>query len=259
MRLILPLATALSLCWSVPALALSEVEKSAIGHKIWKNECAGTVEGLTSWNAGEEFPSLGIGHFIWYPAGRRGPFTESWPLFTGFARSHGAELPAVARQTSCPWRSRAEFRAACGQPPLQDLRHWLATHVQLQTDFIVAHSQAALPKLLDAARPADRATLAQRYHGVATTAQGTYALIDYVNFKGEGVNPSERYEGRGWGLLQVLAEMHGTPTGAAAAREFSAAAKRVLERRIANSPAARGEARWHDGWLNRCDTYAKPL
>ena len=50
-----------------------------------------------------------------------------------------------------------------------------------------------------------------------------------------------------------------TPAGQPAAAEFSASAKRMLTRRIENSPPARGEARWKDGWLNRCSTYARPL
>ena len=40
---------------------------------------------------------------------------------------------------------------------------------------------------------------------------------------------------------------------------FSASAKRMLNRRIDNSPPARGEARWREGWQNRCSTYARPL
>ncbi|MEA3211856.1 MAG: hypothetical protein QOE70_4913 [Chthoniobacter sp.] len=36
-----------------------------IGRRVWQNECGGTREGLTSWNADESFASLGIGHFIW--------------------------------------------------------------------------------------------------------------------------------------------------------------------------------------------------
>ena len=47
--------------------------------------------------------------------------------------------------------------------------------------------------------------------------------------------------------------------GAPAAAEFAAAAKRMLSRRIANSPPERGEKRWETGWHNRCDTYARPL
>ncbi len=53
--------------------------------------------------------------------------------------------------------------------------------------------------------------------------------------------------------------MRTVPAGQPAAAEFAAAAKRCLDRRIANSPQARGEARWRQGWHHRCDTYARPL
>ena len=61
----------LLLAGAFPALALTEAELESIGHRVWQNECGGTREGLTSWNAGENFASLGIGHFIWYPRRRR--------------------------------------------------------------------------------------------------------------------------------------------------------------------------------------------
>ncbi len=77
------LATLLSACLAgsslAAGLAISDGQALAAGKRLWHNECAGTVEGLTSWNTGEDFASLGIGHFIWYPAGRRGPFDESFP------------------------------------------------------------------------------------------------------------------------------------------------------------------------------------
>ena len=38
-----------------------------IGRRVWENESGGTLQGLTHWGYGEEFASLGIGHFIWYP------------------------------------------------------------------------------------------------------------------------------------------------------------------------------------------------
>jgi hypothetical protein len=238
---------------------LSAGQKSAIGRKIWQNECAGTVDGLTSWNGGEEFPSLGIGHFIWYPAGVNGRFEESWPEFIAFAKKRGAQPPAVASLADSPWRSRRQFQAEFHGPQLTALRKWLAASVPVQTDFIVARSRAALPKILAAAPASERARIEANYHKVAASAAGTYALVDYVNFKGEGTNPAERYNGRGWGLLQVLGEMRDVPAGPPAAKEFAAAAKRVLSRRIANSPPARGEARWLPGWHNRCETYARPL
>ena len=98
-------------------------------------------------------------------------------------------------------------------------------------------------------------TIAERYNSLSATTQGMYCLVDYVNFKGEGLKETERYNGQGWGLLQVLEEMRGYPTGRAATAEFSRAAGAVLTRRVQNAPAARGEQRWLPGWLNRCKTY----
>ncbi|HEX5789691.1 MAG TPA: hypothetical protein VFY13_01000, partial [Luteolibacter sp.] len=211
-----------------PAPALSEQQKIAIGRKIWQNECAGTIDGLTSWNHGEEFPSLGIGHFIWYPRGVQGPFRESWPQFVAYARSRGEELPAVALKEDCPWPDRASFEADRQGPELSGLRRWLAARVALQTDFIVQRSLAALPDVLAVAPAGERERIAANYRKVATTPQGVYALIDYVNFKGDGTLLTERYQGQGWGLLQVLGEMREVGEGPAAAREFGAAASRVL-------------------------------
>jgi hypothetical protein len=244
---------------SATSADLSPAQKSAIGKKIWQNECAGTLNGLTTWNAGEEFPSLGIGHFIWYPAGFNGRFNETWPQFVAFAKKQGATLPAVALERHSPWETKAEFQKDFNGPRLTSLRKWLAANVTLQTDFIIARSRAALPKILAAAPASERKRIEANYHKVAASPQGSYALIDYVNFKGDGTQVSERYKGRGWGLLQVLGEMKDAPAGPAAASEFAAAAKRALSRRIANSPPERGEKRWEQGWHNRCSTYARPL
>lgn len=254
------LASSATLSFAQPAtLNLSPASKAAIGKKVWQNECGGTVNGLTTWNVGEEFPSLGIGHFIWYPAGFNGRFNETWPQFIEFAQKHGAKPPSVALLADCPWSSKQEFQADFNGPRLTALRTWLANNVSLQTDFIISRSRAALPKILAAAPAKDRARIEANYHNVATTPQGVYALMDYVNFKGDGTNPKESYGDVRWGLLQVLQGMRPTSSGPAAAAEFAASAKRCLNRRIDASPKARGEARWREGWNNRCNTYAKPL
>lgn len=242
-----------------PVTNLSPAQKSAIGRKIWQNESGGTLAGLTAWNGGEEFPSLGIGHFIWYPAGFNGRFEESWPSFIAFAERNGANPPAIGKSRFSPWRSRAEFQGKFNSPEMTDLRNWLASTVTLQTEFIMARSRAALPKMLAAAPASERAKIQENYRKVSTTSQGTYALIDYVNFKGEGTSATEKYKGQGWGLLHVLGGMNNVPSGSAAASEFAASAKRVLSRRVANSPPARNEKQFLPGWHNRCDTYARPL
>ncbi len=241
------------------SLDLSSADARRIGKKIWQNECDGTIAGLTSWNKGENFASLGIGHFIWYPKGVRGPFEESFPDLIMFAAKRGAKLPDLLlgppTQRDCPWATRAKFIAAQGSTPLKQLRTFLADTIDLQAQFLVQRLQNALSKILAEAPAAERTLLQQRFYRVASTSQGCYALVDYVNFKGEGVLHTERYNEEGWGLLQVLEAMrdeHGS-----AAREFSRAAATVLTRRVRNAPPARHEARWLPGWLNRVATYAK--
>src|SRR5690606_16290040 len=92
-----------------PALTRTDLER--IGKRIWQNECAGTVEGLTSWNGGENFASLGIGHFIWYPAGVQGPFEESFPKLIAFFQQSGVRVPQWLLTTpDCPWPTREAFQ-----------------------------------------------------------------------------------------------------------------------------------------------------
>jgi hypothetical protein len=102
---------------------------------------------------------------------------------------------------------------------------------------------------------ANQARVRQQFDRVASTAMGCYALVDYVNFKGEGVLATERYAGQGWGLLQVLEGMTQENNGREAVRSFAESAKNVLKNRVRNSPPARNEARWLPGWLKRVDTY----
>ena len=241
------------------AIAISHGDALKVGKRVWQNECGGTISGLTSWNQGEDFASLGIGHFIWYPKGQRGPFEESFPDLMKFVSSRGAKLPAlllgVPRGQPCPWNSRAEFLQAENSPEMNQLRRFLADTIDLQAEFLVARLQAALPKMLAEAAPADRTNVQQQFEHLTKTPQGCYALIDYVNFKGEGVLHTERYQGQGWGLLQVLAAMHGN-SDSGAPDEFARAAKIILTRRVQNAPPDRHESRWLTGWLRRVNSYS---
>ena len=239
------------------AISLSAAEREHIGKRIWQNECGGAVAGLTSWNAGENFASLGIGHFIWYPKNVRGPFDESFPKLVSYISSRGAKLPEfllLGRPQSCPWNSRAEFLAAQQSPQMKQLRTFLADTVDLQAEFLVKRLEDSLPKMA-AEAGGDREKIQRQFQRVGSTAQGCYALVDYVNFKGEGTLPSERYKGRGWGLLQVLQGMTGEASAPAAVQEFAASARAVLQERVRNSPPEGHETRWLPGWLSRVSTY----
>jgi len=245
---------------TVHAITLSKSDARRIGKKIWQNECNGTIAGLTSWNEGENFASLGIGHFIWYPKGQRGPFEESFPKLVSFISSRGAKLPTLLLridETPCPWNSRAEFLHAQHTPEMNQLRQFLADTVDAQAEFLIVRLQNALPKMLVETVPSERANVQRQFERVADTPQGCYALADYVNFKGEGVLHTERYRDQGWGLLQVLQGMNRTKRSASAVEEFSHSAREVLIRRVQNAPAQRHESRWLSGWIQRVKSYSR--
>jgi hypothetical protein len=244
---------------TVGSITLSHSDALKIGKRVWQNECNGTISGLTSWNRGEDFASLGIGHFIWYPKGRRGPFEESFPKLVSFVSKRGAKLPTmllgVGRGQPCPWNSRAEFVEAQNSPEMNQLRRFLADTIDLQAEFLIARLEAALPKMLAEAAPAERTNVQQQFERLTKASQGCYALVDYVNFKGEGVLHTERYQGQGWGLLQVLEAMRGN-SEADAPDEFARAAREVLTRRVQNAPPERHESQWLPGWLRRVNSYS---
>ena len=237
------------------AHALSDRELASIGQRVWQNECGGTREGLTSWNSGESFASLGIGHFIWYPKGERGPFEESFPGLVKFLAANGAKLPEWLKPgMACPWRTRAEFQAAAKGKQMTELRDLLASTVAWQSRFLAQRMETSLPKLLAATSAARRAQVKKQFERLAANGKGTFALIDYVNFKGEGTKPEERYNGRGWGLLQVI---EGMEDDAPVAEAFASSAARVLVQRVKNSPPERDEAKWLPGWVRRVEAYSR--
>jgi hypothetical protein len=251
MRFLLCLFVATASIGFAQTVRLSDAQALEIGRRIWKNECGGTVNGLTSWNVGEEFASLGIAHFIWYPEGKRGPFEESFPKLIRYLAAHGARIPVWVDGT-CPWRTRAAFVADFQSPKMLQLRDLLESTVAKQARFATLRLEEALPKMLAAGSPSKREEIRANFYRVAAERLGPYALVDYVNFKGEGVNPAERYRGHGWGLLQVLEAM---PAAGPPLPSFVKAADQVLTRRVANSPPARNESRWLPGWRNRLETY----
>ncbi len=232
-----------------------------IGRKIYANECGSKPENLITWNRGEDFISLGIGHFIWYPQGRSGPYTESFLSFTRYAAHQKTILPDMLSgepEPGCPWPDREAYLNARDSEEARALRAFLVATIPLQTRFLLIRLERALPRLLKATPRHRRSEIEKKFYQIARTARGRYALVDYVNFKGEGISPSERIGGRGWGLLQVLEDMDLNQSLVNANAEFSAAAERVLTRRANADPRPYVKEYWLPGWTRRVRTYAEP-
>jgi hypothetical protein len=115
----------------------------------------------------------------------------------------------------------------------------------------------ALREILLKAPVTQRLHIINNAYQVAKAPNGLYALIDYLNFKHEGTNPSERYQGQGWGLMQVLSESDFTKREVPATKAFAETARKLLTRRIQNSPNQKIEEQWFAGWINRLKTYTQ--
>ena len=251
----------------VPQLVLPGDLAKTIGQKIWLNETGGKIDAITTWSANEEFASLGIGHFIWFPVGKWLPFEESFPALLEFMRKKNVRLPAWLDQTQIPanpWTSRAEFRKNANSPQMKELRRFLLDTVAEQTQFMVARAQGAMEKILKTTPDGtEREHIVIQFTRVIRASENFYPLIDYINFKGEGTNPNEaamnRETGRrqGWGLKQVLLKMNGVTGDPKAVRaEFADAAQFVLQQRVRNLPSNRV---FEVGWLRRIATYHRPI
>lgn len=239
-------------------ISLSQQEIQHIGERVFENECASKDENLIVWNEGEDFLSLGIGHFIWHPKNSKEIFEGSFIKFLECAKASGEKIPAWLDRKpfpACPWSSRNNFLTAQNDRRLIELKDFLIRTKSLQADFIVKRLENALSVILKHASEGNRERLILQLERLISTPSGVYALADYVNFKGHGIVPSEKYQGKGWGVLQVLEGMREESDAPDAVGEFARSANAVLEDRVKNSPSCRNEQKWLPGWQRRVNSY----
>ncbi|MGB5446098.1 MAG: hypothetical protein WBM99_11395 [Psychromonas sp.] len=231
---------------------LTHQQADALGMLIWKNEGQQKLQHLTTWNKNEAFPSLGLGHFIWYPTTKKGPFKEQFPELLQYFKKQGVVLPQwLAKSDLAPWKNREQFYREFDQPQLTELRIFLRKHLDLQVQFIIKRLEAGIPLILADSNQTEQKMIHHQLSRLTATPQGLFVLLDYINFKGEGVSLKERYQGQGWGLKQVLLTMPLKYDNAV--REFSLSADKVLTRRVKNAP--KDESRWLQGWRARVQGY----
>ncbi|MFH1857085.1 MAG: hypothetical protein ABH836_07695 [Candidatus Omnitrophota bacterium] len=240
--------------------SLSSDEIQQIGQRVFENECSAKDKNLIVWNEGEDFLSLGIGHFIWHPANSKIIFEESFIKFIEYAKASGEKIPLWLDKKSipaCPWSSRDDFLNAQSDSRLMELKNFIIKTKTAQATFIVKRLEESLLLILKNIPEGTRDKISSQFSRVASSPSGIYALADYVNFKGLGISPAESYQGKGWGLLQVLEEMKSENEVPDALEEFTRSANMVLENRVKNSPASRNEIKWLKGWQNRVNSYIK--
>jgi hypothetical protein len=231
----------------------------SIGMKIWNNECEGSFNGLTSWNNGETFASLGIGHFLWYPVSGEDSNQAGFPELLKYIEEHGGKKPNWIGPI-CPWKTYQEFMAAKNDPKMRELRQFLFNNIPLQVEYLVYRLEITIPELLAVAPENERDAIYKELYTLMATPGGVYALVDYVNFKGDGIVAAQNKDAHAppsWGLLQVLEDMRYAPSHLKPLEAFTWAAHHVLIRRVFYADPNHHEEKWLKGWLKRVDTYAQ--
>lgn len=241
-----------------------------IGRKLVDNESSCSVKTLVDWNKGEEFASLGLGHTIWYPADQPKDREESFPQLIQFLRKEikaagKSGIPAWLDKEDigpAPWSTLADFKNASGpaQTKISELKNFLSRKdiLLLQVKFYVERLRTGIYRILaDTELSGDKSGAARIYRNfrrMTETDFGIRSMVDYVNFKGEGLHEGERTDLHQlrWGLKQVLLSM---PESAGNANEaFADGADKMLKQIWQDSGPEKKAVRekWYKGgWSNR--------
>jgi hypothetical protein len=236
-------------------IKLSPSQAKKIGNNIFFNECSGKKQKLIWWNKGEHFLSCGIGHCIWHPANIAMTYTETFPSLIQFLENNNVSIPTWLKG-GCPWKNRNTFLSNVKSKKIQELQNILLNTVDLQVQFMKKRLIKTISKIINTTPLHKRKTMKKKITSLTATTNGIYALIDYLNFKGDGLSKSERYNNQGWGLYQVLEKIK-YQSKKPLIKKFIESAKSVLTNRVANAPKEKHkyEKQWLLGWHKRIDRY----
>ena len=276
-----------------------------LSEALYKNEADCKNHNLTHWGKHEEFPSLGLPHAIWYGKTTSKKYQEQFPELIGYIRknlklSEQISWPAILQKSPlppAPWASQAEFaeikKISLAIEDVKDslqlttiqkkqsalykdayalfeLRNFLSNPriLQLQAQFVIEKTFLSLHRILAASHsesPEGAQLLYRKIQFLLNSPEGVLSVVDYLNFKGEGLKPSERTTigKHPWGLKTVLETM---PTSdlANVNTHFTQAALCSLQRVAhysgsADSPTQLQRYAWlNGGWKTRIESNYRP-
>ena len=97
-------------------------------------------------------------------------------------------------------------------PQIQQLINYLYQTRGLQAEYIVERSKRALQRFVNTTPAHLKQRVGQNINALASTRGGWYPLIDYVNFKGEGLNRTGGYRGQKLGHVTSVGTYASQPT-----------------------------------------------
>lgn len=245
-------------------------------------------EQLTEWDSTEPFPSLGLGHYTWYPAAaapESKTIHESFPEYIEFmvkeckiAIPSDLTTPTKYQRVvlemkegklvnGAPWADKANFDSLKGtreSPKDSGLMAltkflWTKDNFACQTKFQQKRLADAIAKIWS--RPAGDPGMCTIIKDLMASPPSYLAMLDYVNFKGDGTDPNKDFYGRTppatniqWGLKQVIETIRGginpdinespCENGEPAHACFAKAAEAVLNFRVKHAMVKDSSGAW---------------
>jgi hypothetical protein len=236
------------------SINLSHSQKQKIGKQIFQNETGGDPKKLVHWNIGEDFPSLGIAHFIWIPQNANVVFGDSFKSLAKYYKGLGVRLPSILERLSpnfeCPWRNSSEFWSQRSTTEVMELERFLRATFDIQVTYVIERLRRDLPSVFEGLSLAQQKLIDKNINSLSSSKAGWYPVVDYLNFKGSGSSQIATNYSGGWGLRQVLLGMN--PNSSNPPEAFYVSAKAVLSKRISYRSQ---DERWREGWNKRVYTY----
>ncbi|HBQ45295.1 MAG TPA: hypothetical protein DD716_06595, partial [Thiomicrospira sp.] len=156
-----------------------------------------------------------------------------------------------------PWLNRKEFYKTFNDQKLTSLRTWLYQTKTKQAEFIYQQFLNNIQQKRTQLSSEQKKLFDKNFTKILQAKNGVYALVDYANFKGLGFNAKEQYQGKGWGLFEVILAMDtALIKDQGILFSFIDSGKQRLKIRTELAPESKNEQRWIPGWFNRLDSYS---
>jgi hypothetical protein len=252
-----------SKCDLKPYLNPSADQVQNITANLLNNETSCNPKFIMQWDskAGEDFPSIGLPHVVWFREGQKQVVDESFPRFWKYIKDNykgTAQIPNLGDPSSpsftSPWKTKEEFDAS---PLKGDIGRFL-----LDPDVIKLQAQFAMKRgvqsayLIMAANSLDpnpkisNENICGTFKKLLSSKKGLREIIDYANWKGEGVHYEEATKNQKirWGLKQVIENMGSVSSPDDAEKKFADASEQALKTRVTDDP---GLQKSMPGLMNR--------
>ena len=194
------------------------------------------TKSLVYWNKDRPYMNIGITEFIWCSTDDKYPNTFEDYLVDMKIENINTPKFLEEENFSHPWTTQKKFAVDMNTTDGKALLSFINDTKSKQLKYLVDRLERFIKT--DLATDSLDSNVTHNLNKLLVTNKvlrphGVYIALDYIKFKGEGTNPSERCNNEGWGLKQVLEAIDYNSSDIDEA--FYISSNKILKRRIKNS------------------------